>query len=131
MGKSFNLNDSMSKVLLTMRLKERAADRVHSRANNVTMSGDGMLAELKGMFLHRRSRIVMKSRFEDSSSSFSDFVYEKVILANAVPIADQEELLEYVIEGIFVSVKIKQTYVQRFRLLDTLTQAFYKCGKKG
>lgn len=131
MGKSFNLNDSMSKVLLTMRLKGRAADRVHSRANNVTMSGDGMLAELKGMFLHRRSRIVMKSRFEDSSSLFSDFVYEKVILANAVPIADQEELLEYVIEGIFVSVKIKQTYVQRFRLLDTLTQAFYKCGKKG
>lgn len=127
---SFNLNDGMAKVLLTMRLKGRAAEWIYSKPEYVNLTFDNVVKELKAMFGHRLSKMTVKNKFEKrvwlASETFPEYVHEKVILANAVPINDQEELLEYIIEGIPDPMLRNQAYVQRFTSLETLIEAFQK-----
>lgn len=116
---SFDLNESMAKVLLTMRLKGRALDWMYSKPEYVDMAFDDLLAQLKAMLGHRMSKMAVKAKFEE-------YIHDKVILANAIPINDPEELLEYAIEGIPDPMLRNNAYVQRFQTLEALINAFQK-----
>lgn len=48
-----------------------------------------LLEELKAMFSHRQNKVVMRKQFEDRTwrrgEAFSEYLHDKVILANHVP----------------------------------------------
>lgn len=79
------------------------------------------------MFDLRPTKLTLRRSFErrtwQSKESFSDYFHDKVILANRVPI-DDEELIDYIIDGI-PNIRLRdQARVQRFSTKSNLLEAF-------
>lgn len=87
-----------------------------------------LIGKLKTMFHHRESRVCVK-KFENRTwgkdESFHEYVHEKTIMGNRVPI-DQGELIEYVMDGIPDAALRDQARIQRFMTIDSLLSAFEK-----
>lgn len=100
---TYNLDDNSTKVLISSRLKDKALNWFHSKPDHLELSVDELLDRMKEMFDLRPTKLTMRRNFErrmwQSKESFSDYFHDKVVLANRVPI-DEEELLEYIIDGI-------------------------------
>jgi len=91
------------------------------------MAFDVLIGELKKMFCHRQSKVTMRRKFEGrlwkKDETFHEYVHEKVILGNRVPIA-ADEVLDYIIDGIPDSVLRDQARIQRFETTEFLLAAF-------
>lgn len=61
--------------------------------------------------------------------SFSDYFHEKLIFANAVPVAE-EELLDYLIDGISETSLRNQARIPQFKNKSDLLSAFEKVSLK-
>lgn len=89
------------RILIGMRLKGKALEWLHLKSEFVEISVEALLCEIK--FDHRPSRIALRKKFEErmwkKGETFSDYVHQKFILDNRVPI-EEEELVEYIIDGI-------------------------------
>ena len=97
------------------------------------MPVDVLLTELAAMFDHRPSKMALRRKFEErewkNAETFSDYFHEKLILANAVPV-DEDELVDYLIDGIpDISIR-NQARIQRFKEKKTLLEAFEKVSLK-
>lgn len=101
--RTYRLDDEHTRILIGMRLRGKALEWLHSKSELVEISVEALLCEIKTMFDHRPSRIVLRKKFEErvwkKGETFSDYVHQKIILGNRVPI-DEEELVEYIIDGI-------------------------------
>lgn len=126
---TYKLEDETVKLLFGMRLKGRALEWLHSKPEYITMTFDQLLDELRAMFYRRQSKIVMRKKFEErvwkKEETFHEYFHEKLILGNRVPISD-DEILEYVIDGIPDEVLRNQARIQRFSTADGLLEAFEK-----
>jgi len=64
---------------------------------------DDLLANLKDMFARKINKVALRRRFEErvwnGEEIFRDYLHDKKILANRVPI-ERTELINYIIEGI-------------------------------
>ncbi|KYN30157.1 hypothetical protein ALC57_00383 [Trachymyrmex cornetzi] len=93
------------------------------------MPFDMLLNELRSMFQHRQTKVIMRKRFEERSwkkdETFHKYCREKVIMGNRVTV-DDDEMLEYVIDGIPDEALRNQARVQGFETVDTLLKAFEK-----
>lgn len=100
---TYRLDDEHTRILIGMRLKGKALEWLHSKPELMEITVETLLCEIKAMFDHRPSRIVLRKRFEErlwkKGETFSDYVHQKIILGNRVPIGE-EELVEYIIDGI-------------------------------
>ncbi|XP_029169579.1 uncharacterized protein LOC114939432 [Nylanderia fulva] len=100
---TYNLNKNATRILISSRLKGRALSWFYSRAEYLVLSVEDLLKEMDQMFDLRPGRLTMRREFESrtwkSGESFCDYYHDKMILANRVPIA-QDEILDYVIEGV-------------------------------
>ncbi|KYN14490.1 hypothetical protein ALC57_13305 [Trachymyrmex cornetzi] len=100
---SYQLDDNTTRILISSRMKGRALNWFYSKAEYVTLSIEDLLQEMAQMFDSRPSKLSLRKEFEariwKTEESFCDYYHEKVILANRVPIAE-DELLDYVVEGI-------------------------------
>ena len=103
---------------MVSKLKGKALIWFHSRPKFIGMPMDNLLAELEAVFDHRQDSMTLRRKFESrvwkSSESFSDYFHEKLMLANAVPIAE-EELLDYLIDGISDMSLRNQARIQQFQ----------------
>ncbi|XP_051165650.1 protein lin-28 homolog A-like [Leptopilina boulardi] len=84
---------------------------------------------MRRMFYRRPNKTLLRKRFEERiwkrEESFSEYVHDKIILANKVPI-DEEERVDYIIEGIpDVSLR-DQARIHRFQGIDELMLTFEK-----
>jgi len=93
---------------------------------------------MRKMFDHRPARITLRKNFEkrvwQATELFSEYFHKKVTLANQVPV-EEEEVIDYLIEGI-PDVHLKnQAKVQKFSTKEELLEAFERvrleCEKKG
>jgi len=79
------------------------------------------------MFDLRPSKLALRKSFErriwQNKESFSDYFHDKVILANRVPV-DDEELTDYIIDGIPDKRLRDQARIQRFNSKSDLLEAF-------
>lgn len=78
------------------------------------------------MFSRRPSKTTLRKSFEERvwkrSESFSEYVHDKIILANEVPIQEEERL--YYFEGI-PDIRLKdQARIHRFQTVEDLLSAF-------
>lgn len=126
--------DSMMKILIGSRLKGKASTWFHSKAEHVGMPLVELLANLRTMFGHRSNKVAKRRLFENRiwkrSEAFGDYLYDKIIMANQVPV-DDSEIVDYVIEGIPDPSLKDQARIQRFESTAELLLAFEKVTLRG
>lgn len=100
---TYQLDDDYMKVLIGTRLKKKALEWFHSKPEFISMTFDTLILELRVMFGHRQSRITTRRKFEERTwkrgETFHEYVHEKIIMGNRVPIG-ADKILEYLIDGI-------------------------------
>lgn len=99
----YDLNDNLTKILMSTKLRGRALDWFHSKSDYITMRFDELLAGLRGIFYYRPNKIILRRHFEErmwkKSESFHNYVHEKVIMANRIAMND-DKILGCIIDGI-------------------------------
>lgn len=130
---TYRLDEEMSKVIVGMHLKGRAQEWLHSKPDLIGRDLDTLLEELKAMFQSTQSKIICRRNFESRvwrrGETFRDYIHDKIILGNRIPIPN-DEMLEYVVEGIGDESLRDQARIQQFNSLDALTRAFEKITLK-
>lgn len=126
---TYELNDNLVKILIGLRLKGKALTWFHSRPELLGMTASEILRELKSMYDHRPSKVDLRKQFEarlwQSGETFHDYFHEKIVKANQVPIP-QDEVLDYVIDGISDVHLRNHARMQNFTSTAELLQAFKK-----
>jgi len=124
---TYQLEDDAARLLIGMRLKDKALEWLHSKPEYVAMPFDVLLGELQAMFQHRQSRVTTRKIFEErvwkKDETFHEYVHEKIIMGNRVPI-DGDEMLEYIVDGIPDDTLRNQARIQGFETVDVLLRAF-------
>lgn len=125
--RTYKLDDEHTKILVGMRLKGRALEWLHSRPELIEVSMEALLCELKAMYDHRPSRVLLRKKFEErvwkKGEAFGEYVHQKIILGNLVPI-DDEEVVEYIIDGIPDRILRDQARVSGLKTKTALLEAF-------
>lgn len=126
---SYQLDDNSTRVLISSRLKGRALSWFHSKAEHLLLSVEDLLREMTQMFDSRPAKLSLRREFEarawKADEQFCDYYHEKLILANRVPI-DEDELLDYLIEGIADMRLQNQARIMNFQSKSELLRAFEK-----
>lgn len=126
---TYHLTDEYAKVLLAMRLKGKAAEWLHSKSQHIGLPLETLLSEMREMYDHRPSKMELRKRFEERTwkkeETFQQYVHDKVVLGNRVPIRE-EEIIDYLIDGIPVTNLRDQARMSRFTSKASLMQAFEK-----
>lgn len=91
------------------------------------MKVDILLERMEIMFNQPTRRLQRKLVFEkriwERNETFSDYCHDKVIKGNKVPIPE-EELIDYIIDGIPVRSLRNQAKMHSFSTVPELTKAF-------
>ena len=100
---SYAIEDNALKVLISTKLKGQALSWFHSRPEHIMLSVTELMNRMKAMFDHRPNKLSLRHKFEkrrwNPNEPFSDYHCDKIILANRVPILD-EETIDYIVDGI-------------------------------
>lgn len=126
---AYALTDEKTKVLISARMKGKALEWFHSKPENLELSLDDLFRSMKGMFDHKPRKLTLRRQFEERawkySESFNEYVHEKVIMGNRVPV-DNDEVVDYFIEGIPDQFLKTQAKMQNFTEVEELMKAFEK-----
>lgn len=126
---TYQLEDNAARVLISSKLKERALLWFHSKPAHLTMEVNTLLQDMGQMFKHRPSKLQMRRDFENrqwrAGERFTDYYHDKVILGNQVPI-EEEELIDYIVDGIPDRQLRDQARILRFHSGTDLLEAFEK-----
>jgi len=132
--RTYKLQEDTCRILIGLRLKGKALAWFHSRPENIAMPVEELLADLRGMFFRKPNRVAARKEFEarvwKKNEKFSEYLHEKIILANQVPVSE-DELVDYLIDGIPDSVLRDQARIQRFADKSDLLEAFEKVTLRG
>ncbi|XP_076620054.1 uncharacterized protein LOC143341206 [Colletes latitarsis] len=124
-----SLDNQAAKALVCHKLTGKALKWYYSKPDCVDMTCDEVLSGLCGMFEQKLSVLSMRHEFEQrvwkTEESFIDYVHEKILLGNRVPVAD-DEIVEYVIEDIPDKGIRSLAQVRSFETIDELIRAFGK-----
>jgi len=125
--RTYRLDHEHIRILVGMRLKGKALEWLHSKPEFVEISVEALIYELKAMFDHRPSRIALRKKFEErmwkKGETFSDYMHQKVILGNRIPV-DEEEFVEYIIDGIPDRILRDQARLSGLNTKAALLEAF-------
>ncbi|RLU18149.1 hypothetical protein DMN91_010392 [Ooceraea biroi] len=131
---TYHLDDNATRVLISSRLKRKALNWFDSKPEYIVLSATNLLEEMGRMFDHRPSKLTLKKEFEQRmwqpGESFLEYYHDKIILANRIPIAN-DEIIDYVIDGVPNSRLRDQARLQRFQEANELIEAFEKITLKG
>jgi len=126
---TYRLDDNTAKMLVASKLKGHARRWLHSRAEYIQLGIDELLREMRTVFDSRPNRVERRRQFEKrkwmADETFGQYYYEKLILANQVPI-DTDELVDYLIDGIPDEQLRNQARIQNFETSGKLLEAFRK-----
>lgn len=124
---AYRLDDDYMKILIGMRLKKKALEWFHSKPEFLGMTFDALVLELKTMFGRCQNKIALRRKFEarvwKKDEAFREYVHEKMIMGNRVPI-EPDEMLDHIIEGIPDNGLRNQARIQRFTDVESLLAAF-------
>ena len=124
---TYRLDDNAAKLLAVSRLKNQALEWFHSKPEHISMCIDDLMQELKDIFGDRQDRITARREFESRTwkieETFAEYFHRKVILANRIRI-DEEELIEYLIDGIPDHSLQNHAKLQKFKSQASLLEAF-------
>ena len=123
----YRFPDEQTRVLLGMRLKGKALEWFHSKPEHVSMPIPLLLNELREMFSYRPNVLTLRKKFEERTwkrgETFREYVHDKVIMANRVPI-DDREMVPYLLQGIPDPQLRDQARLLKIRTKADLLEAF-------
>lgn len=126
---SYKLNDSAVRVLISSKLKGKALSWFHSKPEHLTYDVSELLESMKSMFHHRPSKLLLRKEFESrqwkSGERFTEYYHDKIILGNQISI-DDEEMVDYIIDGITDRQLRDQAHILCFDQASDLLAAFEK-----
>lgn len=126
---TYKLQDDFTKILIGSRLKGKAAEWFRSKPEYIETPTDDLLRAMKSMFDHRPNKLTRKKEFEEriwkKGETFSTYMHDKVILANRVPI-EEEDIIDYIVDGISDLNLQNQARIQGFATTESLLKAFEK-----
>lgn len=100
---TYRVDDGVLSVLIASKLKEKALRWFHSKPEHIRLSTPDLMSEMKRIFDHRPSKLILKKEFERrtwrAGEIFNEYCHDKVILANRVPI-EPTEVVNYIIDGV-------------------------------
>jgi len=118
------LNKDAIKILLSSRLKGKAQEWFHSTP---ALTVHELFEQMDRMFNNRKSKLELRRNFEkrpwQQAESFSAYFHAKTVLANKASIA-QDELVDYLIDGIPDNRMKDQVRIQQFSTEDDLLKVF-------
>lgn len=130
---TYELDENTSKILVGSKLKGKALEWYHSRADHLAMGVDELLNEMQSMFERPLGRLELRKKFEarewQKNELFSEYCHHKLILGNRVPVA-KEEMVDYVIEGIPSEALRNQARMHLFSSVQEMMKAFSKVTLK-
>lgn len=125
---TYQLDDNSTSILISAKLGGKALSWFHSRPEYLTLNIEALQKEME-MFDQKQSKLSLRKEFEarvwKRNEPFSNYFHEKLILANRIPVAE-DELLDYVIEGITDVQLQNQARIMNFRSKTDLLKAFEK-----
>jgi len=126
---SYSLDESSTRILISSRLKGRALSWFYSKAEFLTMTIEELLQEMDHMFDLRPGKLALRREFESliwkGGEPFCDYYHDKMILANRIPIAE-DEIIDYLIEGMPDQRLQNQARLMNYRTGAQLLKAFEK-----
>lgn len=124
---TYQLDDKSAKIMLGMRLKDKALEWFPSCPVHIELSVEELLSKMRKMYDHKESKLKLRKQFEErvwkSEETFSSYYHEKIIMANRVPI-EEEEIVEYLVDGISNMQLRNQAKLQNFGSKFDLLTAF-------
>lgn len=122
----YRLDDNTTKMLLAAKLSGDAADWFHSIPSHLSLAPDEILRRMEAMFGMRERKLALRKEFENKEwqygETFTDYCHKKIILANKISI-DEEELVDYIIDGIPIRSMRDQAMMQQFPDKESLIKA--------
>ena len=129
MRTTYMLTDDVAKTLIGMKLRKKAFEWLHSKAEHLSLTFDELMDEIGRMYRPKRNRIELRKRFEarvwKKGESFREYAHDKIIIGNRVPI-DDCDMLDYLIDGIPDRTLRNQARIQNFATKESLIEAFDK-----
>ena len=126
---TYHLDDNMTRVLISSKLKGRASTWFHSKSEHLQKDVNDLLKEMETMFDHLPGKLAQRLEFEarvwQHSEKFCDYYHDKLILGNRVPISE-EEIVDYIVDGIPDEQIQNQARIQCFKEKADLLKAFEK-----
>lgn len=126
---TYCINDDITRVMIGMRLKDKALEWLYSRPKCIEMPIDELFNEMRNMYQPHRSKLMLRRTFENRTwkkdETFSEYLHDKMIMGNRVPI-DKKEMLDYIIDDIPDEILQNQARIQRFETMSDLQEAFEK-----
>ena len=110
------LDDSADKILINLRLKDKALKCFQSKPSHFGMSATELLEAMKGMCDHRTWT---------TNETFCDYYIEKLTLENRINV-DSEELIDVLIDGIPNTRLRDQARMNYYENAEELLRAFKK-----
>lgn len=127
--RTYDLDEDTTKILIGGKLKGKAQRWFHSRSDFLELTIDELLREMRDMFDHRPNHLALRREFEErtwqANENFGDYYHDKLILANKVPV-NEDELVDYLIDGIRDVRLQDQARMQSFTSKASLLVAFRK-----
>lgn len=129
MKTTYELADDAAKTLIGMKLKKKAFEWLHSRAEHLEMTFDELVNELGRMYCPKQSKIDLRKKCEarvwKRGEIFREYAHDKILMGNRVPI-DDNDMLDYLIEGIPDRALCNQARINCFTTKESLIDAFDK-----
>lgn len=126
---TYQLDNGSARVLASMRLKQKALQWFHSRPEHLEISVNDLLERMQNIFYHRPGKMELRKQFERRTwrygETFSHYFYDKVILANKVPV-DEDELTDFIMDDMPDGIIRDQGRIQCFKEKEDLLKAFEK-----
>lgn len=131
---TYRLDENSTKILISLRLKNKALSWFHSKPEYLQLDAAGLLLEMSRMFGNRSSKLTLRRDFERrkwrSGETFAEYYHEKVVLANRASV-DGEELIDCLIDGVQDTRMRNQARMLRFASAVDLLDAFKKLSLDG
>lgn len=122
----YELDEKSTKILLASKLVGSIAEWFHSSSEHLSLSVSQLLNRMKVLFNQENKRINLRKEFEERkwklNETFTEYFYQKIIMANRIPIEDSE-IVDYLIEGIPDPVIKHQAMMQCFESKEVMFKA--------
>ncbi|XP_073818120.1 uncharacterized protein [Musca autumnalis] len=123
---SYKLSDEMLRAIFAKKLVGRPLTWLHTRRNTFKETVGEMFEQFCLMFGSNESKLELRKKFErrvwKTDENFTDYCNDKIKLASKLKL-EEDELLEYVVEGIPNIQLRRQTVMQQYKSVTDLCKA--------
>ena len=128
-----NLDDETSRSLFYKKMVDKALAWLDTKPEYCMASMDVVLSGFKNMYVRPRNRVETRERFQkrkwSADESFREYVHDKTVLGNLVPVT-KTELLDYIVEGIPDQWLRDNARIKCFDSVDSLIKAYDQVSLK-